>query len=115
MFSKKLILPAERRIFLNRLLTLQALKCGQAIDPTAYMYMCAVKLKIGPLFAFFEVKHWSMFCVFLFLKISLSLRKEELKKHKKNNKHNCQSEKNGPILLRSILGPVFNLDLDLNF
>ena len=39
-----------------------------------YIYMRAVELKAGPMFALFCVKNWS---IFLFLKISLSLQKEE--------------------------------------
>ena len=56
-----------------------------------YIYICAVELKTGPIFAFSSVKNWSnffLFFVFLFLKISFSLQKEEdfSKKSKKKTK-----------------------------
>ena len=61
---------------------------GQVIDPTAYIY--AVELKTGPIFAFSSVKNWSnffVFFVFLLLKISFSLQKEEdFFKKKEENK-----------------------------
>ena len=44
------------------------------------IYIYAVELKTGPIFAFSSVKNWSnffLFCLFLFLKISFSLQKEE--------------------------------------
>ena len=59
-----------------------------------------------------------VFCFFLgggvFLKISLSLQKEEdcSRKTKKTTKNTISKSKIGPFLLRNILGPVFNLDLD---
>ena len=57
------------------------------------------------------------FFVFLFLKISFSLQKEEdfsKKKRRKRNKNKTTflALKAGPILLRNILGPVFNASLD---
>ena len=65
-------------------------------------------LKTGPIFLFFFV--------FLFLKISFSLQKEEdfSKKRRKTNKKKKTflALKTGPILLRNILGPVFNASLD---
>ena len=75
--------------------------------------MHAVELKTGPIVAFFVLKNWSKF--FCFLKISLSLQKEEdfKKKKKKETKNDpILVLKTGPILLRNILGPVFNASLD---
>ena len=65
-------------------------------------------LKTGPIF----------FCfVFLFLKISFSLQKEEdfskkTKKKTPKKKDPFLALKTGPILLRNIIGPVFNASLD---
>ena len=65
-------------------------------------------LKTGPIFLFF--------LFFLFLKISFSLQKEEdfSKKEEKQKKKQTTflALKTGPILLRNILGPVFNASLD---
>ena len=49
-----------------KLLTLLWPKNGQVIDPAAYIYiyMHAVELKTGPIFAFSSVKNWSNFFVF---------------------------------------------------
>ena len=62
------------------------------------IYICAVELKTGPIFAFSSVKNWSKFLFFLFLKISFSLQKEEDKKTKtktnKRKKSNISSVKN---------------------
>ena len=64
-------------------------------------------LKTGQLFCFF---------VFLFLKISFSLQKEEdfskKEEEKETKKTTFLALKTGPILLRNILGPVFNASLD---
>ena len=56
-----------------------------------YIYIYAVKLIIGPIFALFKVKNWSnVLFLFgsLFLKISFSLQKEEdFFKQAKNKKN----------------------------
>ena len=82
----------------DQFLTRKKAKLGPIFDSTAYMYVCmyvyiyAVELKTGPIFAFSSVKSWSnflFFFVFLFLKISFSLQKEEdfsKKKRRKTNK-----------------------------
>ena len=77
-----------------------------------YIYICVyeyvVKLKAGPMFAIFKVKNWSTF-----LFISVSLQKEEtFKKQKQQQKTQISKVKNWSNLLRNILGPVLNLDLD---
>ena len=79
----------------------------------------AVKLKTGPRFALFKVKNWSIFFVFfvfLFSKISFSLQKEEdfwkTSQKKQQKKTQFLKLKTGPIMLRNILGPVFNFNLD---
>ena len=82
-----------------------------------YIYMHAVELKTGPMFAFSSVKNWSIFLfffVFLVLKISFSLQKEifQKKKKKKQKQDPFLALKTGPILLHNILGPVFNASLD---
>ena len=65
-----------------------------------YIYIYAVELKTGPIFAFSSVKNWSIFFVFfvfLFLKISFSLQKEEdfsKKEEKETKKNNISSVKN---------------------
>ena len=86
---------------------------------TLSLYIYAVELKTGPIFALFEVKNWSIFLgflvFFLFLKISFSLQKEEdfWKTSKKTTKKTQFLKlKTGPIMLRNILGPVFNFNLD---
>ena len=66
-----------------------------------------------------KVKNWSKSCPFLSLKlvhyffprISFSLQKEEYFSHKQKGEHQ-KKLKIGPILLRSMLGPVFNFNLD---
>ena len=58
-------------------LTLERPKSGTKTNSPAYIYIYAVKLKTGPMFALFKVKNWSNFCCFFFLKISFSLQKEE--------------------------------------
>ena len=64
-------------------------------------------LKTGPSFFCF-------FCFLLSLKISFSLEKEEdfLKKAEKHNNGPILVLKTGPIMLRNMLGPVFNTSLD---
>ena len=59
-------------------------KCGQLIDPTAYIYV--VKLKIGPIFAFLKVKNWSKFFVFENLVLPA-----ERRIFKETHTHNCLS------------------------
>ena len=73
---------------------------GRMQNP-AYIYIYAVELKAGPIFAFSSVKSWSIFLVlfvFLFLKISFSLQKEEdfskNERRKINKKNNISSVKN---------------------
>ena len=48
----------------------------------------------------------------LFLKISFSLQKEEDKNKQKTTQNTISKLKTGPMMLRNILGPMFNLDLD---
>ena len=75
--------------------------------------MYAVELKTGPIFAFSSVMKTGP--IFLFVKISFSLQKEEdlsKKRRKRNKKTTFLAFKTGPILLRNILGPVFNASLD---
>ena len=75
------------------------------------MYTYTVELKSGPTFAFLVLKAGPSF--FLFLKISVSLQKEEDKKRRKNKNNNpILALKTGPIMLRNILGPIFNASLD---
>ena len=78
--------------------------------------VCAVKLKSGPFFAFLKVtgQMFCLFFVFWFSKISFSLHKEEdfSKTCKNNPKKHFYKLKTGPIMLRNMLGPIFNLYLD---
>ena len=67
----------------------------------AHIYIYAVELKTGPIFAFSSVKNWSIFFVvfvFLFSKISFSLQNQEdfskKKKKRKQTKNNISSVKN---------------------
>ena len=82
-----------------------------------YIYIYAVELKAGPICAILVLKagpNFLFFCVFLFLKISFSLQKEEnlSKKEKETKNDPFLALTTGPILLRNILGPVFNASLD---
>ena len=71
-------------------------KCREIVrdcwDVWWQIYIYAVKLKSGPIFALFKVKKWSKFLLFLFSKISFSLQKEEdfwkKKKSKKTQQKN---------------------------
>ena len=130
-FLKNLILPAERRRFLKNKNRKETKRNGRIFNSKkgnfwtdfqlysmyVYIYIYAVELKTGPIFAFSSVKNWSkFFFVFLFLKISFSLQKEE-DFSKTNEKYTKTKDpflalKTGPILLRNILGPVFNASLD---
>ena len=82
------------------------------------IYIYAVELKTGPIFAFSSVKNWSIFFVFfvfLFLKSHSPCRKKRIfqkKEEKQTKKTTFLALKTGPILLRNILGPVFNASLD---
>ena len=90
-----------------------------------YIYICC-KVKTGPRFALLYVKNWSkLFFVlffFVFFKhlIFLAERKrifEKKKQAKTTTKKNTffYKLKLGPIMLRNMLGPVFNLYLDQVF
>ena len=64
---------------------------------------------------FLKLKTGPFFFVFLFSKISFSLQKEEdfeKQAKKKQQKKQFLKLKTGPIMLRNILGPVFNFNLD---
>ena len=81
--------------------------------------MHAVKLiKGGPIFALFKVKKWSIFLFLFFLlfsKILFSLQKEEdlwKTSPKTTKKTQFVKLKSGPIMLRNIIGPLFNFNLD---
>ena len=44
-----------------------------------YIYMYAVKLKTGPMFALFKVKNWSIFCfAFIFENLIIPCRKKRI-------------------------------------
>ena len=82
-----------------------------------HIYIYAVELKTGASFAFFSVKKWSMFFVFfvffVFENLVLPAERRGFKKEKKKQKNDpFLVLKTGPILLRNILGPVFNASLD---
>ena len=65
------------------------------------------------MFAFSSVKKWSIFCVFCFFFLShFPCRKKRILSKKKQKKDPFLALKTGPILLRNILGPVFNASLD---
>ena len=92
---------------------------GQIFNSTVYIYIYVVKLKAGPMFALFKVKNWSIFFVFLFFIFeNLILPAERRGFLKKKNKQKTTKKtqflklKAGPIMLRNILGPVFNFHLD---
>ena len=74
------------------------------------IYICAVKLKTGPIFALFKVKTGPFF-VFLFLPCRKK-RIFEKQAKKTTKKTQFLLLKTGPIMLRNILGPVFNFNLD---
>ena len=81
-----------------------------------YICICAVKLKTGPIFALFKAKNWSIFLFFLFLifenLILPAERRGFLKNKQKQQKKHILKLKTGPIMLRNMLGPVFNFNLD---
>ena len=80
-----------------------------------HTHIYAVKLRTGPIFALFKVKNWSIFC-FYFWKSHSPCRKkrmfEKQAKKQKTKKRTILKLKTGPIMLRNILGPVFNFNLD---
>ena len=80
------------------------------------IYIYAVKLRTGPIFALFKVKNWSSFSFWFFLKISFSLQTEDgfwkQAKNKKKTHTHLLKLKTGPIMLHNILGPIFNFNLD---
>ena len=79
------------------------------------IYIYAVELKTGPIFAFSSVKNWSIFFgFFVFLKSHSPCRKKRItkKKTKRTKNDPFLALKTGPILLRNIIGPVFNASLD---
>ena len=84
-------------------------------DIDSYTYVYAVKLKNWSNFSLFKVKNWSILCfLFLFLKISFSLQKGGFLKNKQKTttKTHFLKLKTGPIMLRDMLGPFFNFNLD---
>ena len=70
-------------------------------------FLAFLKLKSGPIFLFF----WG----FYFSKISFSLQKEEdfwkTRQKKQPKKTQFLKLKSGPIMLRNIIGPLFNFNL----
>ena len=136
-FLKDLILPAERKTFskikkenLDQFLTKKRHRLDQflTLSLSIYkknIYIHAVELNTGPRFALSSVKNWSKFLVFdvfLFLKISFSLQKEEdvwknkNEKKKKNTQWPNSCVKNWSNYVaqhawtnfKHNLGPVFN-------
>ena len=91
-------------------------KCRRQIGLMPYIYM-PVELKTGPIFAFSSVKNWSNFFVFfVFENLILPAERRGFFKKKRKKKTKKKTTflalKTGPILLRNILGPVFNASLD---
>ena len=87
------------------------------LTPLMLIQIFAVKLKSGPIFALFKVKKWSnlfVLGVFIFQKSRSPCRKKMIfEKHAKNNKKTQFLKlKSGPIMLRNIIGPLFNFNLD---
>ena len=106
--------PGGGGMFIS-LTTLDTYFTGPLIGPAAYqciyiyIEIYAVESKLGPKIAFFWVKTWSnfsLFLVFLFFKYLLCKENEIFTKQM-----NFES-KLGPILLRNILGPSFDSTLD---
>ena len=101
---------------LDQIRTYETPKLGPDNNFTAciYIYIYAVKLKIGPIVALFKVKNWSIFLFFFFEnRIPPAERRGFWKTSKKDNKKTQFLKlKTGPIMLRNILGPVFNFNLD---
>ena len=81
-----------------------------------YLYIYAVELKTGPRFPFYKLETGHVFPFFFFIfknRILPAERRGSLKnKQKQPKKTHCYKLKTGPIMLRNILGPVFNLYLD---
>ena len=95
-FLKNLILPAERRRCLknkkrkkrenlDQVLTQKKAIFGPSFDSTAHIYIYAVELKAGPIFAFFSAKSWFIF-FFCFWKSHSPCRKKRIFKKKKKKK-----------------------------
>ena len=82
------------------------------------MFLNAVELKAGPIFAFYKLITGPMFLLFLFVCFeNLVLpadRRGFFKNKQQNNQKNTQFYrlKTGPIMLRNILGPIFSIYLD---
>ena len=73
-----------------------------------HIYIYAVKLKSGPIFALFKVKKWSnflFFLVFIFQKSRSPCRKKRIFENKPKNNKNTQflKLKSGPTMLRNII------------
>ena len=78
-----------------------------------------IKLQSGPIFALFKVKKWSIFLFFwgfyFFQKYRSPCRKKrifEKQAQKTTKKTQFLKLKSGPIMLRNIIGPLFNFNLD---
>ena len=86
-----------------------------SLSLSLYIYIYTVKLKTGPRFAFYKLKLVQFFLAFYFQKSHSPCRKkrifEKQTKKQQTNTH-FYKLKTGPIMLRNILGPVFNLYLD---
>ena len=81
-----------------------------------YIYIYAVELKTGPLFAFSSVKNWSIFLFFFFENLILPAERRgffnKKRRKRKQNKDPVLALQTGPLLLRNILGPILNASLD---
>ena len=75
-----------------------------------YIYICAVKLKAGPISALFKVKNWSKF--FFFENRVLPAERRPFQKEQKQQEPHFSKLKAGQSLLRNMLGPILNFDLD---
>ena len=79
------------------------------------LYICAVKLKSGPILPFSKVKKWSIFSVafvlFCFRKSRSPCRKKRIfeKQVKNTTKKQFLNLKSGSIMLRNIIGPLLTL------
>ena len=92
---------------------------GHEREIDIYIYIYVVKFKSGPIFALFKVKKWSNFFVFFFVFIFQQSRSPCRKKRifekqakKTTKKTQFLKLKSGPIMLRNIIGPLFNFNLD---
>ena len=98
--------------------------CGFGTRPAhegglIYIYIYAVKLKSGPIFALFKVKKWSnlfvFFVFFVFKNLVLPAERRGFLKNKPKKKQQKKNTifklKSGPIMLRNIIGPLFNFNL----